>query len=195
MFTPLRYLVISLGNPAPYLDTVHSAGHFVLSRLPGLIGPSQPSFSSQRLGKKSTQVSTGDKYILAKSPAVMNVSGPWVAHAWKETLASTGLTPAELGLVIVNDDLELDLGAVKRRAWKSSHKGHNGLKSIGASLRQDTYRDSRWERLSVGVGRPIGRDQSTVSDYVLAPLSQKQRVALAEEAVPRVLEELERLTS
>jgi PTH1 family peptidyl-tRNA hydrolase len=189
MFNP-RFLVVSLGNPAPYQDTLHSAGHVALSAAQKLLHGTQPAFASQRLGKKATQASAGPKYIFLQSPTLMNITGPWLVKAYKEVLAQEGLQPNDMGLVLVHDELEIDLGGVKVRSWERSHKGHNGVKSINASLRR--IGDAPWARVSVGIGRPAERDAKTVSDYVLRTLSRHQKEVLGQSAVA-VLSALEGL--
>ncbi|OLN96890.1 putative peptidyl-tRNA hydrolase [Colletotrichum chlorophyti] len=116
----------------------------------------------------------------------MNISGKWVAKAWKEVLGTSN--PADLSLVLVHDDLEEELGFVKMRKWKSSHRGHNGVKSVNAHLRQADYPGSEWARISVGIGRPDAREKATVSDYVLRPMSRHQWSTLEANAAPGVLE-------
>lgn len=189
-FNP-RFLVVSLGNPAPHTKTLHSAGHLALQAVQQQLHREngQPSFSSERIAKKASKVSAGDKYTLVQCPTFMNVSGPWVAKAWKETLAShQEQDPTRpLGLVIVNDDLEEDLGAIKVQKWDKSHRGHNGLKSIKSVINADAYTDSRWGRVSVGIGRPEARDAATVSNYVLKPWSKHQEQVLYEKSGPGVL--------
>ncbi|KAJ9133841.1 Peptidyl-tRNA hydrolase [Pleurostoma richardsiae] len=186
MPTP-RFLIISLGNPGAYADTLHSAGHIALAALQTQLLGVQPPFSSQRFAKKATLSSAGPKYSLLQSPTLMNVSGPWVARAYKEVLSDQGLTPGQLGLVLVHDDLEEELGVVKIRQWDKSHRGHNGVKSVNASLRKSDYPGVHWARISVGIGRPADRDPSTVSDYVLRPMSKYQKMVLNDKAGPSVL--------
>lgn len=189
-FNP-RFLVVSLGNPAPHTKTLHSAGHLALQAVQQQLHREhgQPSFSSERIGKKATKASAGDKYTLVQCPTLMNVSGPWVAKAWKEMLAAhQGQDPTRpLGLVVVNDDLEEDLGAIRVQRWDKSHRGHNGLKSIKAVINAEHYGDSRWARVSVGIGRPEARDAATVSNYVLKPWSRHQEDVIYGKSGPGVL--------
>ncbi|KAK7731539.1 hypothetical protein SLS53_008779 [Cytospora paraplurivora] len=193
-FNP-HFLVVSLGNPAPYTETLHSAGHLALQSLQQTLhsqGRSQPSFSSNRIAKKATKASLGEKYSLLQCPTLMNISGPWIAKAWKEVLANhvenQGQDPNRpLGLVIVNDDLEEDMAVVKVRKWDKSHRGHNGLKSIMASMKPGDYQDSKWARISVGIGRPEARDGATVSNYVLKPWSKQTKDLLYDKSAPGVL--------
>jgi len=186
MFNP-RFLVISLGNPAPYTETLHSVGHLALSSFQKKFPSEQPPFAAARYGKKSVLASAGRKYTLIQSPTLMNISGTWVARAWKEMLQDQSLTPADLALVLVHDDLEEDLGVVKIRQWNRSHRGHNGVKSVNASLRPCEYEGARWSRISVGIGRPEGRDKSTVSDYVLRKMSKWEKSVIEDQGAPAVL--------
>jgi PTH1 family peptidyl-tRNA hydrolase len=178
MFHP-RFLVVSLGNPLPKYESLHSAGHFVLNGLASVLR--HPEFASTKIGKQSCLVSAGPKYTLVQSPTLMNVSGGFVARVWQEIARQHD--PASLSLVIVHDELENDFGVVKLRAWDRSHKGHNGIKSVKTSVSESKYPDSPFARIAVGIGRPLERDAATVSNYVLAPIAAAQRQAL-EETVP-----------
>lgn len=197
-FNP-HFLVVSLGNPPPHAESLHSAGHIVLQSLQQQLqrdpSHSQPTFASERIAKKATQASRGLRYTLLQCPTLMNVSGPWVAKAWREVLAEAEEQHPDrpLGLVVVHDDLEEDMCVVKVRKWDRSHRGHNGLKSIMATIRQAEFKESKWAKISVGIGRPEGRDHNTVSDYVLKPLSKYQKGVLSEQAASPVLAALEEI--
>lgn len=195
-------LILSLGNPAPYLNTLHSAGHVALEALRReLMLP--PFATSRRFGGKSalaTTTATGDgsRYTLMQSPTLMNVSGPWVARVWRDALKAlggAGPTSAvdKLGLVLIHDDLEETLGVLRMRPWTRSHRGHNGLKSSNASLRPTEFPGARWAKLSVGIGRPDTRDKTSVSDYVLRPMAREQRAVLEHELGPGLLATLRQI--
>lgn len=192
-FNP-RFLVISLGNPAPHTKTLHSAGHLALQAVQQQLHreSGQPSFSSERIAKKATKASAGDKYTLLQCPTYMNLSGPWVAKAWKEMLVThQEQDPSRpLGLVVVNDDLEEDLGVIKVQSWDRSHRGHNGMRSIKSVMNAEHYKASKWGRISVGIGRPEARDAATVSNFVLKPWSKHQEHVLWENSGPGVLASL-----
>ncbi|KAK0652428.1 peptidyl-tRNA hydrolase [Cercophora newfieldiana] len=180
MTTIRRFLVVSLGNPGEYRETFHSVGHLALESLQRKLASEQPTFTSERHGKKAVLTSIGPKYTLLQSPTLMNITGPWLAKAYKEYIADSGLTPAELGLILVHDDLEEELGVVKIRQWSRSHRGHNGVKSAMASLRPEP--ESKWARISVGIGRPTERDRSTVSDFVLSKIPRHAKGIIDEKA-------------
>lgn len=191
----LRFLVISLGNQSPYYDTFHSAGHHVLNALQLLLGPTQPPFTPTRIGKKASLASIGPKYTLVQSPTFMNTSGPWVSATWKQLAGEGGEhDPANLSLALVHDEMELALGVVKRREWGRSHRGHNGVKSVGAKLKKAEWPGSVWGRIGVGIGRPEERDAVAVSAYVLGTMSRFQRGVVEGEGAKgalRCLEEME----
>ncbi|KAG9497582.1 hypothetical protein J7337_010443 [Fusarium musae] len=169
MFNP-RFLVVSLGNPLPKYESLHSAGHFALNGLAQVLR--QPSFREVAFG--------------VQSPTLMNISGRFVAKAWKEM--TNQHDPSSLSLVIVHDELEKDLGIVRLTAWDRSHKGHNGIKSVKGSLSQNKYPTSPFVRIAVGIGRPAERDPETVSRYVLDRISSDKRRILEEEAPWKVAE-------
>ncbi|KAI0884115.1 peptidyl-tRNA hydrolase [Annulohypoxylon maeteangense] len=192
IFNP-RFLIVSLGNQAPYYDCLHSAGHFALASLQRLLGPSQPSFTPERYGGQKCLASTDYKYTLVQSPTQMNVSGPWFAKTWREMLQRHQLQPANLSLVLVHDDLEEEPGRVRIRDWKASHRGHNGIKDINRVIKPASFNGARWSRISVGIGRPVHRDQNAVSSYVLRKLNRSERDMMEEEVGPSVLECLHKL--
>lgn len=210
-----HFLVISLGNPVPYADCLHSVGHYALSVLQCLIMPQyggheQSLFAKDILGKKAVRISQGPKYTLVKSPTLMNVSGLWVGRAWREFLQKNEQRhPGRpLGLVVVHDDLEEDLCVVKVREWQRSHRGHNGLRSIMTHL-PSPAEDARgknvgkgspgrpsikWTKIGIGIGpRPEARDPTTVSQYVLQPITTFQKQQLSSKSAPAVLEALEQI--
>ncbi|KAH8602463.1 peptidyl-tRNA hydrolase [Bisporella sp. PMI_857] len=180
---PLRLLVASIGNPAPYLGTLHSAGHTVLTALGREMG--YPPFVKNLKYAKGL-VSAGPEFTFWQSPSLMNISGPPTAAAWRQFLADGGAGGKGM-LVVVHDELELGVGEVKVMRGEQSHKGHNGVRSIKGVLGGE-----KWMRIGVGIGRPLSREKEDVADYVLRKMGPKERIAI-EESVPRVLEELRRL--
>lgn len=185
-----RFLIVSLGNPLPKYESLHSAGHFALHGLTKAL--QQQPLREANLARQSCLVSQGPKYTLVQSPTLMNISGPFVARAWQEMVKQHD--PASLSLVIVHDELEKELGVVKLVAWERSPRGHNGIKSVKASLSQAKYPTSPFVRVAIGIGRPDSRDAETVSRYVLDKIPREKRRILEEVApwdVAKRLVELE----
>lgn len=172
MSPPHRVLILSLGNPGKYRFTYHSAGHIVLEALRKQLDPTLPGFTQVKYGKKPAVASLGRRYSLVQSPVSMNVSGDWVAAAVRQHFDDNLLSSGEGAVVLVHDELELGMGEVKIRQWDSSHKGHNGVKSVQrARIFSKQDNDDKFVRVSVGIGRPEERDKDTVSNYVLSPVS------------------------
>ncbi|CAK7244217.1 MAG: hypothetical protein STHCBS139747_005752 [Sporothrix thermara] len=198
-------LILSLGNPGSYVNTLHSAGHVALEALRREL--MLPPFAKSRVlgGKAALTTATteggagaggGARYTIMQSPTLMNVSGPWVARVWRDALKAHGAqgglsgsgavdadgapVPAidQLGLILVHDDLEEAMGVLKVRPWTRSHRGHNGLKSTNTSLLRNEFPSARWAKLSVGIGRPDTRDKSSVADFVLRKMSPDERATL-----------------
>ncbi|KAI1171898.1 peptidyl-tRNA hydrolase [Nemania sp. FL0916] len=189
----LRVLVISLGNQGGYYDCLHSAGHFAIAAAQKVLAPSQPNFKSERYGKMKCKVSSAVPYTFIQSPTMMNICGNWVVATWRDMLERHELLPSELGLVVVHDELESEFGRVRPRDWDASHRGHNGIKSIKKS--STSFNDSRrrWARISVGIGRPLGRTSDVVSDYVLRKLTSHQIQTINDEVGPKVVDCLHQL--
>jgi PTH1 family peptidyl-tRNA hydrolase len=80
---PRRFLFIaSIGNPAPYTGTRHSAGHVLLDALQAPL--------QERIGLTSSDGGNSKSifYTMWKSPALMNVSGPPVLRQFKSWFAN-----------------------------------------------------------------------------------------------------------
>lgn len=181
MGSPVRLLVCSIGNPAPYINTLHSAGHTVLTSLAASL--SHPPFQKSRAYGNGL-LSVGPTYTLWQSSSLMNVSGVGVAAAWRQFVKDGG---PEARLIVVHDELELGLGEVRVKSGSLSPRGHNGLKSIKEVLRGADY-----TRIGVGIGRPLSRDPDAVAAFVLKKMSPVERARI-EGCVGRVEEELRRM--
>ena len=90
-------------------------------------------------------------------------------------------------LVIVHDELDLPLGAVKVKAG-GGLAGHNGLRSVKAHLHSDEF-----TRVRIGIGKPPGGKEKG-ADHVLNAPSRKDRedldvsIQIAADAVEWILE-------
>ena len=116
-------------------------------------------------------VIAGKKCILAKPQTYMNLSGESVRE-----LVNYYKADEKAELIVISDDVSLEPGQIRIRK-KGSAGGHNGLKSIIASLGHDTF-----IRVKIGVGeKPAGWD---LADYVLGRFSPKDREAV-DEAIDR----------
>ena len=150
----VSWLIVFLGNPGPkYECTRHSAGFMAGDALAKKLG-----VSINRLRFKALTAAAeinGEKVLLMKPQTFMNLSGEAVGQA-----ARFYKIPPERVLV-VSDEISLPLGKLRVRP-KGSAGGHNGLKSIIASLGSDAF-----PRIRIGVGAPPHPDYD-MADWVLS---------------------------
>jgi peptidyl-tRNA hydrolase, PTH1 family len=185
-----RLFIASLGNPPPLHTTRHSAGHIALRSLISYLDfPSlqrDPSYAGGAIS-----VSPGvPTYTFYQSPTYMNTSGPTLLKAWRSFSSVHGLA-ANSGLIVLHDELELPLGQLKLKSGNSSAKGHNGIKSVQASLQGAGLMDrlgQNFVRIGVGIGRPVSREREDVSQFVLGQMTTGEKAKV--EGAVNVLESL-----
>ena len=154
------FLIAGLGNPGPeYARSRHNAGFMVVERLAErwqvALRPER-SFNA-RLGRFTRGGRSG---WLCQPLTYMNASGQAVAP-----VARFYRVPPERLLVIV-DDADLPLGAVRLRPAGSSG-GHHGLESIECELGTRAY-----ARLRLGIGRRPG--QREITGHVLGAFAPEE---------------------
>ena len=169
------WLVVFLGNPGPKYDcTRHNAGFMAGDALAKKLG-----VGISRLRFKALTAAceiNGEKVLLMKPQTYMNLSGEAVGEA-----ARFYKIPPE-HVLVVSDEISLPLGKLRVRP-KGSAGGHNGLKSIIASLGSDAF-----PRIRIGVGAPPHPDYD-MADWVLSVFRNQdledmlQAAARAAEAV------------
>lgn len=157
-------LVVGLGNPGPdYAETRHNVGHRVVELLGRRAGGGK--FSKHRSNADVLEGRLGGrKIVLAKPRTYMNVSGGPVAGL----VQYFGVDAADL--VVVHDELDLGFGVVRLKLG-GGEGGHNGLRSVSASLGTKDYL-----RVRFGIGRPPGRQDP--ADFVLKRFSGAERKEL-----------------
>lgn len=99
--------------------------------------------------------------VFVKPVTFMNLSGTPVRliTAWYRSPPS--------GVLVVSDDMDLPFGRLRMRPF-GGHGGHNGLRSIIATIGEE------FPRLRIGVGRP----EFDSVDHVLSPFRDEERRAL-----------------
>lgn len=157
-----RVLVVGLGNPGSrYAETRHNIGFLVVDELARRYGIALTStrwdgfFGEGRIEEK--------RVALLKPQTYMNLSGRSVAPACRYLAIERG------ELIVLHDDVDLDGGRIRLK-WAGGNAGHNGLRSIDATLGTADY-----FRVRMGVGRPAF---GTVRDYVLGRYSESERAVL-----------------
>jgi PTH1 family peptidyl-tRNA hydrolase len=162
---PPTWLIVGLGNPgAEYRGTRHNVGFEVLDLL--------ADRHRIKLDKSKHQAryglgAIGDTTVALIRPLTyMNLSGRAVAPFAREF----GISPANI--LVITDDLDLAVGRVRLKP-KGSAGGHNGHKSLIASLETTEY-----PRIKIGIGSV---DRNETVDHVLGSFTgdERQRIASA----------------
>jgi PTH1 family peptidyl-tRNA hydrolase len=171
-----EWMIVGLGNPGPeYRGTKHNLGFEVIDRL--------SEKHRIRLDRSKHQARFGVGLIaghvvaLVKPLTFMNLSGRAVAPLAKQF----GLAVDRV--LVVADDTDLAPGRVRLKPGGSAG-GHNGHKSIIASLGSDEY-----PRLKLGIGR-VGKDETI--DHVLSGFTPDER-ELVSSAFDRAIRSVEAL--
>jgi len=155
-----RYVILGLGNPGPaYAKTRHNAGANLVEKLAGQIGAELKRTRAQaRVGEGELE---GSAVVLAVPTTYVNDSGRPAARLVRKQ----GIKPDQL--LVVQDELDLAPGVVRLKAGGGT-AGHNGLRSIEASLRSRDFL-----RLRIGVGKPPSKEEG--ADHVLSKLAPRDR--------------------
>ena len=159
------YVIAGLGNPGlSYRKTRHNIGFMAVDALAERLGI---KIKDKRFsGLIGEGMLDSERVLLVKPQTYMNLSGDClqqVMHFYK-------LPPEKL--IVLVDDIELPLGALRIRA-KGSAGTHNGLKSIIACLNSENF-----ARIRIG----CGQDKTLMlRDYVLKR-PPKEEMAVLEES-------------
>ena len=148
-------LIVGLGNPGKEYDkTRHNVGFMVIDNYLGNV-----NWSNKFNALYCEKVINGEKIIFVKPLTYMNNSG----NAVGEFVRYFNIDSKDI--LVIQDDLDLNVGDYKLKMHSSSG-GHNGIKSIIASLGNQDF-----PRLKVGIGS-VKKDE--VIDYVLGKFSKSE---------------------
>lgn len=129
----MAHVIIGLGNPGgEYAKTRHNAGRMAAEYFVVHAG-----FESPTLKKSAQALVTGgvvgdEKVIVALPEVFMNLSG-------KTALALVKSKPAAKKLLVVRDDLDMPLGAIKMTIHGRGSGGHKGVESIARALKTKDF--------------------------------------------------------
>jgi len=161
-----KLIFVGLGNPGKrYAYTRHNLGFLVVEALAQSLGWSW--LEDKKYKAKVTKGVVNHRTVEMLMPLTyMNVSG-W---SLKQYLDYYKLSPQQV--VVVYDDTSLPFGQLRVRS-QGSAGGHNGMKSIIASLGTDEF-----TRLRMGIGS--NAEGQPLADYVLSGFTIEETVALDE---------------
>ena len=151
-------LIAGLGNPGEkYARHRHNAGFMAVDAIAAEhgIGPWRSRFQ----GLIAEGVIAGRKTLLLKPMTYMNESGRAVGEAMRYLKL-----PLD-ALVVIHDELDLAPGKIRVKAG-GGDAGHNGLRSITATLGPD------YRRLRIGIGHP---GKEAVLSWTLHDFSREER--------------------
>src|SRR5436305_1565354 len=177
--TPADWLIVGLGNPGSrYEGTPHNVGFDVARALIDRWDLGAPREKFNGLLAEGRAGIGGPRVAVLLPQTYMNEAGTSAGPA-------RGATRVELDHVLVlHDEIDLPFGDIRPRVG-GGLAGHNGLKSLKASLGSPDF-----ARVRVGVGRPDSTDPEIVAAYVLG--KWKQPAADVRELVDRAADAAER---
>ena len=159
-------LIIGLGNPGiEYQFTPHNLGFLTVDKIADEIGIQIRNRQCRALTARV--MIAGEPALLAKPETYMNLSGLSVAE-----LVVEHQVDVTRDLIVIYDELDLPLGAIRIRQ-RGSSAGHNGMESILGALGTDEF-------LRVRLG--IAPDRKVVDgvQYVLTPFRKAQEKVVDE---------------
>lgn len=164
--SPVSFIIAGLGNIGKqYERTRHNAGFIAIDAIAERLGV---KIDRVKFHSTVAEATLGDtRLLLMKPTTLMNNSGVAIGEA-----AAFYKIPPERVLVLV-DDISLAPGVIRIRR-KGSAGGHNGLKSIIASLSSDSF-----PRIKIGVGQKPAPDYDLVS-WVLGTLPAADLTLISE---------------
>lgn len=176
--------IIGLGNPLPkYAKTRHNIGEHIVSRIVNTLGieMSPKKMFEAHIGKGAF---LGTPVVFALPQTYMNDSGKAVSKLFtKENVSYSDL-------VVIHDDVDMPLGAVKMMYDRGS-AGHKGVDSINNSLKTTKY-----YRIKVGIipvdeeGNMRKPDHDKMPNFVTGTFTKYEWEAL-QPAIDKVLKTLE----
>ncbi len=155
-------VVFGIGNPGPeYEGTRHNVGFRVVDRLAAEAGARLARLPGTDAEGGETRLE-GKPALLVKPQSYVNRCGPVLARL----LARREVPLSDL--LVVVDDFHLPVGRLRLRG-EGSDGGHNGLRSIAASI------GTAYARLRFGIGEP---GPVPTERFVLArfPAAERPRV-------------------
>lgn len=154
----MKYLIVGLGNPGPeYENTRHNIGFNILDQM---LKDTDNQWTVERHGWIARLNHKGRTLILLKPSTYMNLSGKAVAYWMQQEKIKRE------NILVVVDDLALPVGKLRLRL-NGSDGGHNGLRSIDATLGMQNY-----ARLRFGIGNDFPRGRQ--AEFVLGAWNKEE---------------------
>ena len=156
------FLVVGLGNPgAQYATSRHNVGFMAADEIFRRynFAPWRNKFD----GLIAEGNIEGEKIYLLKPQTFMNLSGNSVVKA----ASFYKILPQNV--IVIHDDMDLPTEKIKAKTGGGSG-GHNGLKSIDSCISPE------YNRIRIGVGHPVNRDEESIINHVLSGFSKSDKL-------------------
>lgn len=163
---PISAIVVGLGNPGREYDpTRHNVGFVAIDYIAEKLGV---KIDRARYHALTAEARIADARVLLMKPTTfMNNSGLAVGEA------ATFYKIAPEKIIVLHDEISFAPGRMRIRR-KGSAGGHNGLKSIIASIGSDAF-----PRIKIGVGEKPSPEYD-LADWVLGRLSREDSEKIRE---------------
>ena len=165
-------LIVGLGNPGiEYQFTPHNLGFLTVDRIADDLKVQVRNRQCRALTVR-TEIGQQEA-VLAKPETFMNLSG----QAVRELVEKLEIAP-EADLIVIYDELDLPMGAIRIRQ-RGSSAGHNGMKSIIGALGTQEF-----ARIRIGIApekkilKPFRKRQLKQVDEVLDTAAEAVKVIL-----------------
>lgn len=179
-------LIAGLGNPSKdYENTYHNVGLLALNALEKKI-EAMESISDARRHKDLFEYKKAGPIVLVRPLVFMNESGRAIKEAMR-----VFKVPAE-EILIMHDDSDLLIGEFKISHGQNA-AGHHGVESTIAAIHSKEFGRAR-----IGIREKILGQRKKASEFVLSPISAKNKKILAgvfETIAEKVLEEEQNSTA
>jgi len=159
-------LIVGLGNPEEkYKNNRHNVGFMLVDAFATKLGINWSTSS-----KLNSLVAVSGDLVLAKPQTFMNKSGTSVSKVKNFYKVEPS------NIFVVHDDLDLELGVVKKQFGAGS-AGHHGVEDIIEKLGTKEF----W-RIRIGIGRPQSEYNDptayVLQDFSSGELAQIQKIDL-----------------
>lgn len=148
-------LIVGLGNPGKeYEKTRHNIGFMCVDNF-----VNNSIWTSKFQGLLTEVIHNGEKIIFLKPTTYMNESGISIKKVKDYYDISIN------DILVIHDDLDMEIGKTKLKV-NSSSGGHNGIKSIIAHLKTESF-----ARLKIGISHNKNID---TKNYVLGKFTKSE---------------------
>ena len=161
---PITHIIVGLGNIGKeYEGTRHNVGFMAIDHIAKKLGV---KIDRVKFNAYITEAALGGKRVLLMKPTTyMNLSGVAISEA------ANFYKIAPENILVLCDEISFEPGLFRIRR-KGSAGGHNGLKSVIASLGSDNF-----PRIKIGVGQKPSPDYDLVN-WVLGKFGKEAIEAL-----------------